>query len=72
MNVLRDEEIDKLIDEVEKRPPLYLKSLKEYSDSNLKKKLWEEVFTIVAQNWTGLPPEEKQSLGKCIYTLIVS
>jgi hypothetical protein len=34
-----DQSTDKLIEEVEKRPALYLKSLKEYSDSNYKKKL---------------------------------
>jgi hypothetical protein len=38
-----DQSIEKLIEEVEKRPALYLKSLKEYSDTNHKQKLWEEV-----------------------------
>ena len=33
-----DQSIEKLIDEVEKRPALYLKSRKEYSDINYKKK----------------------------------
>jgi len=29
---------------VERRPPLYNKNLKEYSDRNLKDKLWYEVY----------------------------
>jgi hypothetical protein len=38
-----DQSIEKLIEEVEKRTALYLKSLKEYSDTNHKRRLWEEV-----------------------------
>jgi hypothetical protein len=38
------EDIEKLILEVERRPPLYNKKLKEYSDRNLKDKLWYEVY----------------------------
>jgi hypothetical protein len=37
-----DQSTEKLIEEVEKRPALYLKSHKEYSDTNHKKKLWED------------------------------
>jgi hypothetical protein len=51
-----DQSIEKLIEEVEKRPGLYLKSLKEYSDTNHKKKLWEEVCTDLIENWNGLAP----------------
>ena len=36
MSVYYDD-TEKLIDEIEKRPLLYLRSLKEYADSNLKK-----------------------------------
>jgi hypothetical protein len=42
-----DQSIENLIEEVEKRPALYLKSLKEYPDTNHKKKLWEEVCTAL-------------------------
>jgi len=38
------EDVEKLISEVERRPPLYNKNLKEYSDRNLKDKLWYEVY----------------------------
>jgi hypothetical protein len=59
-----------LIEEVEKRPALYLKSLKEYSDINHKKKLWEEVCTDLIENWNGLAPEEREKkLKTIIYTL---
>jgi hypothetical protein len=34
------EDIEKLIFEVERRPPFYNERLKEYSDRNLKDKLW--------------------------------
>jgi len=37
------DDIEKLIWEVERRPPWYNKKLKEYSDKNLKDKLWYEV-----------------------------
>jgi hypothetical protein len=63
-----DQSIEKLI-EVEKRPALYLKSLKEYSDTNHKKKLWEEVCTDLIENWNGLAPEEKKKLKIIVYTL---
>jgi hypothetical protein len=55
-----DQSIEKLIEEVEKRPALYLKSLKEYSDTNHKKKLWEDVYTDLIENWNGLAPEERK------------
>jgi hypothetical protein len=41
-----DQSIEKLIKEEKKQAALYLKSLKECSDTNHKKKLWEEVCTI--------------------------
>jgi hypothetical protein len=63
-----DQSIVKLIEEVEKWPALYLKSLKEYSDTN-HKKLWEEVCTALIENWNGLAPEEKKKLKAIIYTL---
>jgi hypothetical protein len=56
-----DQSIEKLIEEVEKRPALYLKSLKEYSDTNHKKKLWEEVCTDLIENWNVLAPAEKKN-----------
>ncbi|XP_023706828.1 uncharacterized protein LOC111864070 [Cryptotermes secundus] len=60
-----DQSIEKLIEEVEKRPALYLKSHKEYSDINYKK-LWEEVCTALIENWNGFTPEEKKTEGAII------
>jgi hypothetical protein len=57
---MRDQSTEKLIEEVEKRPALYLKSMKEYSDTNHKKKFWEGVCTALIENWNGLAPEEKK------------
>jgi hypothetical protein len=53
------EDIEKLLLEVVKRPPLYNRKLKEYSDSNLKDKLWYEVYESVVTNWSELPAEQK-------------
>jgi hypothetical protein len=44
---------EKLIFELEKRPALYDKKLKEYSDRNVKEKLWGEVCANVISSWTG-------------------
>jgi len=41
-----------------------LKKLKEYSDRNLKDKLWYEVYQSVVTNWTELPSEQKSE--KCL------
>ena len=49
----------KLIWEVERRSPLYKKNLKEYSDGNLKEKLWYEVCESVVTNWSELTAEQK-------------
>jgi hypothetical protein len=56
-----DQSIEKLIEELEKRPALYLKSLKEYSDTNHKKKLWEELCTDLIENWNGRLLKRKKS-----------
>jgi hypothetical protein len=53
------EDIEKLIWEVERRPPWYNKKLKEYSDKNLKDKLWYEVCESFVTNWSELPAEQK-------------
>lgn len=55
--------IVKLIEEVEQRPALYKKSLKEYSDANVKKKLWLEVCEAVVVDWNQLSAEDKTNKG---------
>jgi len=37
------EDVETLIREVERRSPVYKKKMKEYSDGNLKEKLWRVV-----------------------------
>ncbi|XP_056641520.1 uncharacterized protein LOC130448258 [Diorhabda sublineata] len=56
--------VENLIEEVEKKPALYKKSLKEYSDANMKKKLWEEVCEAVVVDWNSLSAEEKTNKGR--------
>lgn len=58
---LKDDDIERLIDKIERRPALYLKSIKDYSDINLKKKLWDEVISVMANDCNTLGPEKKQS-----------
>lgn len=54
---------DRLINEIEKRPALYNKELKEYSDRNVKEKLRAEVCLHVCQNWNVLTGTEKKNKG---------
>ena len=65
------EDIEKLICEVERRPPLYNKKLKEYSDRNLKDKLWCEICKSVVPNWNELPAEQKSEKGMLIFLFIL-
>jgi hypothetical protein len=53
------EDVEKVTWEVERRPPLYKKKLKEYSYRNLKDKLWYEVYESVVTNWSEFPAEQK-------------
>jgi len=69
MSIVQD--IEKLIWEVEKRPPWYDKKLEEYSDRNLKDKLWYEVCESVVTNWSKLPAEEKSEKCMLIFLFIL-
>jgi hypothetical protein len=65
------EYIEKLILEVERRPPLYNKKLKEYSNRNLKDKLWYEIYESVVTNWSELPAEQKSEKGMLLFLFIL-
>jgi hypothetical protein len=65
------EDIEKLIWEVERRPPWYNKKLKDYSDRNLKDKLWYEVCKSVVTNWSELPAEQKSEKCMLIFLFIL-
>lgn len=62
-SLLLNEKIEELIDEVRKRPALYKKDLKQYSDINVKKKLWEEVCELLISNWGELNGNERKEQG---------
>ena len=67
MDVIDDLIIDNdiLIEEVESLPALYDKSLKVYSDTNVKRKLWQQVCSKVFFNtWGDLNNEEKEKAGR--------
>jgi hypothetical protein len=69
MYIIQD--IEKLIWKVEKRPPWYNKKLKEYSDRNLKDKLWYEVCESVVTNWSELSGEQKSEKGTFIFLFML-
>ncbi|CAH1981145.1 unnamed protein product [Acanthoscelides obtectus] len=60
---IANEKVEELIDEVSKRPALYKKDMKQYSDINVKKKLWEEVCEALISNWGKLSANERKDQG---------
>ncbi|KAG8274685.1 hypothetical protein J6590_050903 [Homalodisca vitripennis] len=52
------------INEVSIRPPLWDLKLKDYSNRDLKSKLWIEVARIVLSNWEQMTNEEKNKEGE--------
>lgn len=62
---------EKLILEVGVRPGLYNMAPPEYSDRNLKLKLWEEVCQQVIPTWNDLDFKENAEKGRnCVQYLI--
>jgi hypothetical protein len=60
------EDVEMLILEVERRPPLYKRNMKDCGDRSLKEELWNEVFESVATNMSELPAEQKSAKGMLI------
>ena len=56
---------------MQRRPPLCNKKLKEYSDINLKDKLWYEVCKSVVTKWSELPAEQKSEKAMLIFLFIL-
>ena len=50
---------------------MYNKKLKEYSDRNLKDKLWYEAYESVVTTWSELPAEQKSEKGMLIFLFIL-
>ncbi|CAG9771618.1 unnamed protein product [Ceutorhynchus assimilis] len=57
---------EQLITEVEKRPSLYDKNIKEYNDKNVREKLWREVCEAIIMNWKEVNPECKEKTARDI------
>lgn len=55
---------ERLIVEVEKRPTLYDKGIKEYNDKAVREKLWKEVCESIIPNWNELNTHSKDRTGK--------
>lgn len=51
---------------IEKRPALYDKSIKGYSDRNVKETLWQQVYSEVVPNWVQLTLQEQINKGMCV------
>lgn len=65
MSVTEDDiDNNRLIEEVEARPLLYNKNLKDYSDIIAKSNAWEEVCQQLFQVWGQLSVKEKTDAGK--------
>ncbi|KAJ8937223.1 hypothetical protein NQ314_011978 [Rhamnusium bicolor] len=56
-------DLELFISEVEKRPALYNVKLKEYSDRNLKRNLWNELCDQFVENWHNLSVSERVVKG---------
>ncbi|XP_055609759.1 uncharacterized protein LOC129756777 [Uranotaenia lowii] len=63
-SLIEDLSVHKLIQEVKLRPGLYNRSLKEYTDGNVKKYLWEEVCEALINDWHQLSTEDKSNIGR--------
>jgi len=50
---------EKLIIEIEKRPPLYDKNLPEFSIKAVRDRSWDEVYETMFENWDNLGQEDK-------------
>jgi hypothetical protein len=56
-------DVEKLICEVEKRPPLYNVTLKGYSNRELKAKRWTEICAEMYPDWNEIAKEVKNEKG---------
>jgi len=56
-------DVEKLICEVEKRPPLYNITLKDYSNRELKAKCWTEICAEMYPDWNLMANEVKNEKG---------
>lgn len=64
-------DIEKLICEIQKRRHLYDTTTAEYSDRNVKKKLWEEVCVQLIADWDKLEIQDKIKQGKFLMSHIL-
>lgn len=63
IRVMKMFDTELFISEVEKRPALYDARDKEYSDRELKYKLWDEIAAVMYKNWGTLPGQECRKKG---------
>ncbi|XP_030759040.1 uncharacterized protein LOC115884557 [Sitophilus oryzae] len=54
---------EKLIQTIESKPALYNRAMREHSDRNTIKQLWNEVCEVMVENWNVLLPAEKTAKG---------
>ncbi|KAL4709482.1 hypothetical protein ACJJTC_012819 [Scirpophaga incertulas] len=56
-------DVEHLIIAVQERPPLWNKHSKEYSDRNLKTRLWQEICENIVPKWVELSNQNKKKQG---------
>lgn len=62
---------DVLIHEIEIRPPLYNRDLKDHNDFLLRKSLWEEVAEKLFASWPRMDADQREKAGMRIFFLFL-
>ena len=65
-------DVDKFIHEIEKRPAIFDKQLKEYSDKVKKDKLWSELSEAMQDGCEEMVEEEKIKISKLVFHVYLS
>ena len=63
VNTTKGIDLDKLIEEIEKRPALYDVTANGYNKKEFKMNLWKEVYAECILNWSTLPIETRIERG---------
>ena len=63
-------DVDKFRHEIEKRPTIFDKQLKQYSDKVKKDKLWSEAYEAMQDGWEEMVEEEKIKIVSYFFMFI--
>lgn len=62
-------DVIQLITAIHKRPCLWDKTVENYKDRTERRAAWEEVFTIVDDEYNNLSPEDKRITGETFFNI---